>query len=83
MNHLIPRGLLIGINVKPLFGKISHVPLVLGMVASILASHPLLTRSILDIFPGANCFIENHQTYVIILAIHYIVSLLNVDTNFP
>ena len=60
------------------------VPLVLYMVASRLALHPLLTYILQDVFSR---FQVLHQTTLWISvkksAIHYVVSLLNVDTYFP
>ena len=84
LNHLLPRGLLIGLNVQPHSGTFLHVTLLLGMVARVLSSHPLLTKTLLDMVSWFQLF---HQTTlrisVIILAIRYVVSLLNVDTEFP
>ena len=84
LNHLLPRGLLVELRFQPPLKTFPRVPLVLDMVASRLDPHPILTQSILDLFSGCIVF---HQTTlrisVIILEIHYVVSLLNVDTYFP
>ena len=84
LNHLLPQGLLVELVVQPLFVKNLHVPSVLDIVAILLDPHPILTRSLLDMFSAYQVF---HQTtlqiFVIILAIHYVVSLLNFDTGFP
>ena len=83
-NHLPHQGLLLGINVKNTFRRFPRVPSVLGMVASRLASHYILTRSILYLLSRCQVF---HQTTlqisVTMLAIQYVVSLLNIETKFP
>ena len=84
LNHLLPQGILVELNAQPTFKIFPCVPLVLGMVASRLALYPILTRSLMDMFYRCQVF---HKTtpkmYVIILAINYVVSFLNVDTYFP
>ena len=82
LNHLLPQGLLEGIDVLPIFLNLC-ASLVLDMVASRLASHPILTQIILDLFSRLQVFHQKTlRIYVIILAIHYVVSLLNVDIEF-
>ena len=56
--HLLPQGILVGLNFQPPFWKFTRLPLVLVMVANMLALNPYLTGSILDVFPGANFSIE-------------------------
>ena len=71
MNHLIPQGLLAELDVQPLFKTFIRVHLVLDMVASRLASHPLLTPSLLDLFSRCQVFRQTTLlTPEIILAIH-------------
>ena len=50
LDHLLPQGILIGQNVQPHFQTFPRVPLELGMVVRILASHPLLSQISLDLF---------------------------------
>ena len=59
LNHLLPRGLLVELDVQPLFLTFICVPLVLDMVASILDLHTLFTRSLLDLFSRCQVF---HRT---------------------
>ena len=85
LNHLLPRVLLVGLDVQPLLLTFLCVPLVLDMVASRLDFHSPLTRNLLGVFSRFQVF---HRTtlqlfFVIILEIHYVVSFLNVDTGFP
>ena len=84
MNNLLRQGRIVELNVQPFFLSFSHLPLVQGMVRKILVSRPLLIQSIMDLFSRFQVF---HQTTlwisVIILAIYYVVSLLNFDTKFP
>ena len=63
----------------------AHIrPLVLDMVASRLALHPLLTRILIDLFSRCQVFnLTTLQTLVLISEIHYVMSLLNVDSEFP
>ena len=65
LNNLLPLGIQILLNVQPCFLTFTYVLLVMGMVTSILASYPLLTQSILDMFPGAKFYIE--QLFKILL----------------
>ena len=60
------------------------VPLLLGMFMSILTSNPILTQSLMDMISKCQVF---HRTTlrisVKISSINHVVSLLNVDTEFP
>ena len=51
LNHLTLQGILIVINFTPPFYTFPCVPLVLGIATNILASHHLLTKSLLVLFP--------------------------------
>ena len=50
LNHLLPRGILVELDVQPLFLTLLRVTLVLDIVATILASRPLLNQSLMDLF---------------------------------
>ena len=84
MNHYLLKVLLVGLNVQPPFWKFPHVPSVLDMVESILASNPLLILSLMDLFYRYQVFHwTTLQMYMIILAINHDVSLSDVDIEFP
>ena len=84
LNHFLPIGLLVELNVQLPFLTFPRVTSVTDMVASRLVLHPLLTQSLLDMFFRCQVFHQKTlQISIIILAIHYVVSLLNVDTYFP
>ena len=84
LNNLLPQLLIIGLNFQPPFFTFTHVTSLLGIFASIFSLHYLLTQSLLDLVYRFQVF---HSTTlrisVIMLSIHYVVSLLNVDTEFP
>ena len=84
LNHLLPLRLLVELYVQTPLKKNLCVPSVLDMVAIRLASNPLLTLSIQNLFFRFQVFhLRTLKIFVIILVIHYDVSLLNVDTGFP
>ena len=56
------QGILLGLNVQPIF-KFLRVTLLLDMVLNISASHPLLIRSLMDLFLGAKCSIKNSSNF--------------------
>ena len=84
LNHLLPQGLLLELDFQSLFKPFLRVPSVLDMVASILDLHPFKTQSLLDLFFRCQVFHQKTlRIFVITVALHYIMSLLNTDTEFP
>ena len=84
MNHLLPQVLLVGLNIEPRFLILPRVSSVMDMVASVLASHTILIRSLLDILSWYQLF---HRTTLFISVIfpsmNYFVLLPYVDIEFP
>ena len=84
LNHFIPQGLLVGLNIQPPFLKFPPLPLVMDMVANISTLHTLLIWGLLDLFTRYQVFHQKTLLIsVIILEIHYFVLFSDVDIEFP
>ena len=83
INHYLPQGILLGLNVQPPFWKFPFVPSVLDMVLNILASHHILTRNLLDLFFRYQVFYQTTiRIYVIVLETRHVVFLSDVEIAF-
>ena len=84
MGYLLPRGILVELNIQPPFWTFTRVHSILGMVASRLGLNHILTQSLLGLFSRCKVFhLTTLRISIIILAVHNVVLLLNIATEFP